>query len=478
MDMPEAGRIGAESMARLLGNWSPAGRPSADALHSALRQLVLAGQLPPGTRLPPERELARRIGASRNLVTGALDRLREQGFVRSRRGAGSWIGLPATAGGTADSGGWYPPERGESINFAQATPAPPAEVFEAVERVTEGFPAWFHGHGYQPQGLAELRERVARRFEERGLPTDPDQVMITNGAQHAFALVLRTLLTPGQRVLLEHPTYPNALEAVRGVRALPLPVPMVEGRWDLELLEATLAQGAPRLAYLVPDFHNPTGALMSAAERERLGGALRRHRTTAVVDETLVDIDLSDEEPPPPLAAFAESRTITVGSASKSFWGGLRLGWLRAPHELVQRMVLGRAAIDLGSPVFEQLVLAELLEHADEASRRNRARIRCRRDSLVAALREHLPGWTFTLPEGGLSLWCHIGSRRAGRLVAAAEQRGVRLAPPGRFAVEGDFEDRLRLPYSLPEDRLHQAVRRIAEADGSLNDPGAPELVT
>ncbi|SFT60943.1 hypothetical protein SAMN04487904_104256 [Actinopolyspora lacussalsi subsp. righensis] len=478
MTISEAGRTGVNALARLLGNWSRGDRPSADALYSALRQLVLEGQLPPGTRLPAERELADRLGASRNLVTAALDRLREQGFVRSRRGAGSWIGLPATAGGTAESGGWYPSERGESINFAQATPAASSEVYEAFERASERFATRFHGHGYQTQGLPELRERIARRFAERGLPTDPEQILITNGAQHAFALVLRTVLTPGQRVLLEHPTYPNALEAVRGVHARPLPVPLVDGGWDPELLEATLAQAAPRLAYLIPDFQNPTGALMTAAERERLGHALRRHRTTVVVDETLVDINLSGEPLPPPVAAFAESQTVTVGSASKSFWGGLRLGWIRAPHEFVQRIVVGRAAIDLGSPVFEQLVLSELLDDADRVLDRQRTRLLHQRDRLVAALRELRPQWTFTPPGGGLSLWCHIGSRRAGRLAVAAEQRGVRLASSGRFAVEGEFDDRLRLPYSLPEETLRRAVELIAEADDSIGPAHPPDLVT
>lgn len=477
MVFPVTAQLRGRKLAELLGPWHGADRPSSSLLAVAVRHLVLDGRLPPGTRLPAERELAESLGVSRTLITRALDRLREEGFVASRRGAGSWTTLPDAARATGASGGWYPPATPEVINLAQAAPTAPPELCAAVDRARVRLPEHLTGHGYQPHGLPLLRERIAERFTQRGLPTTPEQVLVTHGAQHAFALVLRMLVSPGERVLVEHPTYPNALEALRGLHARPVAVPMVEDGWDLELLAATLRQTSPRLAYLLPDFHNPTGVRLDAEGRARLARALARTCTNAVVDETLVDIDLTGEEPPPPMAALTE-RVITVGSASKSFWGGLRLGWVRASEEFVQRVVAGRAALDLGSPVFEQLVLAELLTDADEVLARRRAEVVERRQCLVDALREHLPHWRFRLPDGGLALWCDIGEPVSSRLAVAAEQHGVRVAPGARFSVHGSLERWIRVPYTLPGDQLVEAIRRLAAAAGTGCCGSGPTILT
>ncbi|MDA3627451.1 PLP-dependent aminotransferase family protein [Saccharopolyspora sp. WRP15-2] len=468
-------QIHGRKLVDLLGSWHGADRPSSQLLAAAVRHLVLDGRLPPGTRLPAERELAESLGVSRTLVARTLDRLREDGFAASRRGAGSWIKLPDSDRDNEAHGGWFPPESTEVLNLAQATPSAPPELCAAVDRarlrLTEQLPT----HGYQPHGLPILRERLAERFTRRGLPTTPEQILITNGAQHGFALVLRMLVSPGERVLVEHPTYPNALEALRGLNAMPVAVPMVEDGWDLELLTANLRQTSPRLAYLIPDFHNPTGVRLDAEGRDRLARALARTCTNAVVDETLVDIDLTDEQPPPPMAALTD-RVITVGSASKSFWGGLRLGWIRASEDFVQRMVVGRAALDLGSPVLEQLVLAELLTDADEVLARRRAEVVERRNCLVDALREHLPSWRFRIPDGGLSMWCDVGAPVSSRLAVAAEQHGVRVAPGARFSVNGSLENWVRLPFTLPDDQLVEAIRRLAAASAAGHGGGPTGL--
>ncbi|MGW0891798.1 MocR-like transcription factor YczR [Saccharopolyspora sp. NPDC002578] len=464
------GRIGARGIAELLGTWN-SGRATSTGLHQAVRRLVLDGRLPPGTRLPAEREFAEAIGVSRTLVVRALDLLREEGFAASRQGSGSWVRLPGDRANT-DPGGWQPATP-DLINLAQATlPAPP-ELTEALDRARCRFPEHLGGHGYQAFGLPELRERIAESHTRRGLPTSPQQILVTNGAQHGFALVLRALVSPGERVLVEHPTYPNPLQAIRGVGADAVAVPMLAQGWDLDLMAATLQQAMPKLAYLIPDFQNPTGIRMTAQDRERLVAVLRRTRTTAVVDETLIDLDLTGGTPPPPVAAFGEDRVITIGSAGKSFWGGLRLGWVRASEDLVQRLLLDRAAVDLGSPVLEQLLLAELLADPEPVLRRRRAHVAELREALIAELAEQLPTWTFRVPDGGLALWCDLGVPVSSRLAVAAEQHGLRLVPGSRFAVRGTMERYLRLPYTLPVEQQREAVRRLALAAAGFD--GAPD---
>ncbi|MCA1283496.1 PLP-dependent aminotransferase family protein [Saccharopolyspora sp. 7B] len=470
------GRIGSRGIAELLGSWH-SGRATSGGLHQAVRQLVLDGRLPPGTRLPAEREFADALEVSRTLVVRALDLLRDEGFAASRQGSGSWVRLPGDRAHT-DPGGW-PPSTPDLINLAQATlPAPP-EFTAALDRARCRIPAELGGHGYQALGLPELRERIAEHHTRRGLPTNPRQVLVTNGAQHAFALVLRTLVSPGERVLVEHPTYPNPLQAIRGAGAEAVAVPMLAEGWDLDLMSATLQQTTPKLAYLIPDFQNPTGIQMTAQDRERLVAMLRRTRTTAVVDETLVELDLTGRTPPPPVAAFGDDRVITIGSAGKAFWGGMRLGWVRAPEDLVQRLLLERAVMDLGSPVLEQLVLAELLADPEPALRRRREEVTGMRDSMIAELAEQVPGWRFRIPDGGLSLWCDLGTPVSSRFAIAAEEHGLRLVPGSRFAVHGHLERYLRIPYALPVEQHREVVRRLAAAAGRFDgmpDPGPLEV--
>jgi DNA-binding transcriptional MocR family regulator len=287
-------------------------------------------------------------------------------------------------------------------------------------------------------------------------------------------MALRLFVGPGDRVLIEQPTYPNALEAVRGAHGMPLPVAMTDDGWDLEGIEAALRQSAPRLAYLIPDFHNPTGHRLDADGRQRLATAFRRARTPVVIDETQVELDFDPANAPPPFAAWGGDLVLAAGSASKSHWGGLRLGWIRASSDVIARLMATRRGLDLGTPVFEQLVLIELLAGSREPLLERRAQLEANRDALVAELHEHCPDWTFHVPEGGMTLWCQLPRPVSTRIAAVAQNFGVRVVPGSFFTPHGGLERWLRVPFTQPVDVLREAVRRLSAAAASMAEYGAP----
>lgn len=473
---PLGGRVSGSRLATILGVWRRSGphHGSAD-LAAAIELQIHHGRLSPGTRLPAERELTEALGVSRTLVGSALERLRSAGLVASRRGSGSWITVP-----TRSAGGLVVEEAEGLVDFARASPSAVPGLIAAVDAARDRLVEALSGCGYSEHGVPALRERIAERYTARGLPTSPAQVLITNGAHHAFVLALRMLAGPGDRVLVEQPSYPNGLTAIRAAHAIPVPVAM-NGGWDLDGIEAALRQAAPRLAYLIVDFQNPTGLRMGAEERARLGAAMVRARTPVVVDETLVELDLEGDplDGPPPLAAFtgdggSGNWAISVGSAAKTYWGGLRIGWIRASEDLLARLVAARTALDLGSPVLEQLVVAELMSAPADLMRTRRAEIAGLRDALLGALHEYCPQWTFDVPSGGLSIWCELPAPVGTRLAAAAVNHGLLIAPGSRFSVHGGFERWLRLPYALPPDRIVDAVRRLSMAAASVREIGSP----
>jgi DNA-binding transcriptional MocR family regulator len=469
-------------LARLLGEWRSTG-PAYAALARALRLLVLDGRLPLRTRLPGERELAEALGVSRTTATAAYAALRDEGFLASRRGAGSWTQLPADTGLVPAPG----PASSEGVIdlSCAATAAPEGVLHAALAAATAELPRHLPGPGYDAAGLPDLRAAIAAHLTGRGAPTAPEQVLVTAGALHALTLLLRVLSGPGDRVLVEHPSYPAALDAVRAIGARPVPVPMLPDGWDLEMLAATLRQAAPRLAYVIADNQNPTGLTMPAAEREQLVALARATRTPLVVDEAVAGLHLDGAEPPLPVSALDPDgeTVVTIGSMSKTFWAGLRIGWLRASPGLVQRLAAARAALDISSPVLEQLMAVDLLAGAEAVLERQRAGARERRDQFAAALREHVPTWRLNDPRGGLSFWVELDAPRSTALAAVADRHGTRLAAGPRFGVDGGFERFVRLPYSLPAPVLEDAASRLAVAWHAITESGvsaaepAPALV-
>jgi DNA-binding transcriptional MocR family regulator len=483
-------RISARSFARLLGDWRPPdGRGLADALTDQIRLLVLDGRLGLQTRVPAERELATALQVSRTTVAASYEALRAAQVLRSRRGAGSWTQLPPELAASARVSPFFPLGSGAGgeglLDLAHAAlPAPSTELRRAAAAAVADLDAHLGGHGYEMIGLPTLRTAIAERFTARGLPTGPDQILVTAGALHAVALALAALVGPGERVLVEHPTYPNVLHALANVGARPVPVsmgPHPDGAWsargwDIELITAAVRDAAPRLAYLIPDFQNPTGAQLDAAGRSRLVELARRTGTTLLVDESLAELNL-DVPAEQPLAAHGAAESplvLTIGSASKMAWGGLRVGWIRTSPAMVRRLSATRASMDLGGPILDQLVVARLLADVEPMLVARRAELTAARDHLRDRLAQVFPGWRPSRPGGGLSLWIDLGAAVSSRLTLAARRRDVLLAAGPRFGVDGAFERYLRLPYTLRRDQVDAAVARLALAWRELDHAEAP----
>ena len=209
------------------------------------------------------------------------------------------------------------------------------------------------------------------------------------------------------------------------------------------MLAATLRQAAPALAYVIADHQNPTGLTMPAADRERLVSLARATRTPLVIDEAIAGLHLEGADRPPPVAALdpGGETVITIGSMSKTFWAGLRIGWVRANPALVQRLAAARAALDISSPVLEQLMAVELLAGAEPILERQRAAARERRDAFAARARTSgCPSGASGPPAGGLCLWVELDAPRSTALAAIADRHGLRLAAGPRFGVDGAFE--------------------------------------
>ncbi len=476
-------RVAVPRLVAILGQWRRPGR-TYEALADGIRSALIAGTLPPGTRVPSERELAAGLGVSRTTTTAAYSALREDGYLASRHGSGTVTRLPSTgAPGArspvraqrtrADRASGQRPWATEPVDLSIAAPAAPPGLAAACAVALDMLPRYFDSPGYAPPGLPELRSAVARRYTERGTPTAPEQILVTSGAQQAIALLIALHAGPGDRVVVEQPTYPHAIEAVRAAGARPVPVPSGPEGTDLDLLESTIRQVAPRLVYLIPDHRNPTGTSLDAAGRARVRGMARRYGTVVVGDETLAELTLDGPPPQPWPGDGRAGGVVAVGSASKVFWGGLRIGWVRGPAELITRLAHARHPMDISTPVLEQLVVAELLRAPQETFEWRRSALRAGRDLLLDRLAAALPGWTTDVPRGGQSLWVDLGAPVSSALSALALAHGVLVAPGPTFGVDTTLENRLRLPFTAPPAELERAVQGLAEAWSAL-DVSAP----
>lgn len=453
-------RISARALSSALGGWRGAG-PAYEALADAVRLLCLDNRLAPSTALPAERELAAALSLSRTTVAAAYRSLRETGHIESVRGSGS-VTLPLRRN---DPGRHEP--GADAIDLQQASPAAWPGLPAVIGEVLQEAPALVARTGYDVVGDPALRAAVAARYCGQGLSTSPDHILITTGAQSAIHLISSVLLSRADRVLIETPTYPHAADAFRraGARLVGVPVDSATG-WDLERAEQTFARTLPSMAYLMPDFHNPTGRTMTATDRDAFLDGARRVGTVLVLDETTAELDIDRHGSP---ASFPDDEhIIRVASLGKTVWGGLRVGWIRAAPDIIRRLASGRPVHDLGTPELEQAIATRLVPRLDEIAAQRGEILQAGRDSLVAALERAFPEWEVPRPSGGVSLWVGIHEPLSTPLVMSARARGLALSAGSRFAVEGGHDRRLRVPFTAPPATLERAVDILRDAWSDL----------
>lgn len=327
----------------------------------------------------------------------------------------------------------------------------------------------------QLQGPPELREQIARRIADReGRAVPADQILVSAGNSQAFDLVLTVLTAPGDVVLVESPTYNLALGILRDHPVEVVGVPLGDEGLDVDALERTLARlraagRPPRLLYTIPTFHNPSGVCLAPERRERLLDIARQWDLILAEDDVYRELAYDGPAPPSLWSADPEAPVVRLGSFSKSLAPGLRVGWINARRDIVERLT-GAGMIDSGGcpSQFAATLVAELLDgslYETHVAGLRRA-YGSRRDALAGALREQLPaGCRFAVPAGGFFLWLTLPDGvRATELLPLAEEHGVSFAPGARFCSDGDDRS-LRLAFSLyDEATLAEGARRLGAA--------------
>ena len=453
-------------------------------LAAALATAVERHDLLPGTRLPPERVLATQLGVARTTVSAAYQLLERRGLVDRRQGRGTHVtgrdGTPMALRAadlttslqrnvifrrlTEGSPG--------AIDLLGSSAPPGTAIRQAVAAATEAIDLdeLMRDHGYYPLGYPPLRRAVAAHLSARGLPSTAEQVLITGGAQQAVSLLAAYYLSPGSVIVLEDPTFPGAVDAFRAAGGRILSVPVHASGADTELIAATISENAVRAVYLMPTFHIPSGTVMPEAARRELARLGRASGVPIIEDTTLTELALGCE-PPPPLAAYGrDTHVVSIGSLSKLFWAGLRVGWIRASRSTIAQLGQLKAVADLGSSVVSQAIAVSMLADAERITDLRRGELTRRLALLEDLMHEMLPGWRWRRPKGGLSIWARLPAGNSTELAQIAGRHGVLIAPGPLMSPSGRFEEFVRLPFDHEPAVLREGVGRLASAWESYAD--------
>jgi 2-aminoadipate transaminase len=392
------------------------------------------------------------------------------------------------------------------ISFAGGLPAPEVFPVEAFRAATDRV---LRDHGPQAlqygttEGYGPLREWIVRRMSNYGIQATPQNVMIVSGSQQALDLIGKILLNPGDLVLTEAPTYLGALQAWRAYQAEFTTVPIDADGLRVDLLEEALCAG-PKFMYILPNFQNPGGVTLSAERRRELIAIADRYGVPIIEDDPYGELRFEGEHLPPLVVidcqqlngrgdCFDRGNVIYLSTFSKTLAPGLRLAWVVAPVEVIQRCVTAKQGMDLHSSTFTQMVAHEVLTGSDEGEAFLKNHVRLirqvyseRRDVMLSAMeRTFPPGVTWTSPHGGLFLWVTLPPELdATALMPAALANNVAYVPGASFFPNGSGKNTFRLNFSYcrPDvietgiERLGQVLAKAIESHMPESQHLSPEL--
>jgi len=468
-------------------------RPLYRQIKEALIAAIERGELPPLTRLPATRVLARQLGVNRITVVTAYNELAAEGYISAHVGRGSFV-LDRGAARPREAvmplprfrlpGDWSAhrfnremmrlARRPDIISFA---PGMPATDLLPVDGYRLALNTVLRRDGpevlqYAPsEGYPGLRRAIAAELNHLGIPTAADDLLITGGAEQALALVLRTLLRPGDTVLIEQPTYLHMLDLLADAGAEVVPIPCDNEGIIPACLEEALARRRPRLLYLTPTYQNPTGACMSLPRRYRV---LELAREVLLIEDDVYRHLWLHTPPPPPLAALTQGeRVVYINGYSKCLLPGAGIGYLLAPPDIRPALTRAHQTLEVTANELHQRALALYIEEGEFGRHLHRLRTayRERLEAMATALTRFMPADTrWTRPEGGLFLWVTLppDGPSATTLYVHALELGVAFAPGHFFFPAGSAAaaaHTLRLNFTLyPPETTTEGIRRLARA--------------
>jgi DNA-binding transcriptional MocR family regulator len=434
---------------------------------ATLRGRIAHGELRPGMRLPSERALAARLNVSRVTVVRALTRLRLEGLVVTRHGSGTFVAATDRLVDTiaAHPARPAPPGAGyaDALDLRWATTAGAADLVQIVQAaVHDTLPAALRGDGTTGGSLSTLTGLLAHYLTSSGLATRPEQLTLTSGAMTGLGLVVDVAGPAGGPAVTETPTYPGALRILsqrnRRMRGWPAGV----AHWDPGYLARLLRAGSRGVLYVQPDGHNPTGATMPPSAREAVGRAAAAG-WLVVADETMRPLHLTGERAPS--LADSDHRVIVVSSLSKTVWGGLHLGWIRAPAATTRQLRSAAAAMGAGPSALDQITATRLLPALDSIIERRTRLLAENLQHLERRLRGiGLAELRWHSPASGVTLWLDLHSRSSHDVVQHCARLGVLLEPASTYAADGRDDRHLRLPFTAPPPTLD----RVADVLGQV----------
>ena len=455
--------VAADELSNLLGRWTSGTASLVDDLADGLVALVDAGLLPAGVQLPPQRVLASAIGVSRGTVTAAYSALEGRGYLLAVRGSGSRVRSDRSQLHTHSGGRLFSFTAAPADLIDLSTGALPGSRIALAAMAGTGsgvMDDYLATDGYFPSGLPLLRQAIADQMTRDGLPTTPQQVLVTAGAQQATWLVVSSLVGAGDLVLVEEPTYRGALEAVREANARLRGIPMRAGGLVPEQVGAAL-RARPRLLYCQTGIHNPTGRTMAAGTRRELAGIINQNGLVTIEDRCSADLTLRGPELVPGLAPLVDPELmILIGTGSKLFWGGIRVGWIRASESRILALTELLKAVQLGCSVIDQMIGAELIRRTADARRERRQMLAAALPLAEQQVAEVFPEWRWDPIDGGAGLWVDTGTD-ALALVERAKRQGVKLVAGPSFSAHGGQRTMVRLPVWHEPAMLREGLERI-----------------